>query len=172
MDCPRCNTQLHTDEYEGVLIKACGICKGEWLDDGELNTSVQQSEEHFPAEMVAGMDAINENIFQIQETDNSVLRCPICENQALTRYNYASSSGVLLDKCENCKGVWLDKEELEKVQILVEEWRKRLEEDLEIYGSMLEKIRVKEEADVDKSIAPSRFGFVNAILRRFYRYFD
>ena len=42
-----------------------------------------------------------------------------------------------------------------------------LGQDSEKYDSILKKIEVKEQQDLDKSVSISRFGFVNAILRRF-----
>ena len=36
--------------------------------------------------------------------------------------NYAGDSGVVVDRCPSCTGLWLEHSELEKVQILLEKW--------------------------------------------------
>ena len=60
-----------------------------------------------------------------------------------------------------------DKDQLKKVEILVDGWKEHLNEDLGQYGSILQKIEVKEQEDLDHDVSVSRFGFVNAVLRRF-----
>jgi len=165
MKCPRCGDGLKTIMYEGVEIETCPGCGGEWLDKNELAPIVQTVEETFPEEMRSSLDAINKNIFTIDESLENQMMCPKCEGVELNRFNYASSTGVVLDKCPECGGIWLDKDEIEQVQVLVEEWRKKLDGDLEKFGPMLDKLEdeAKKRDDATKSV--SRFGFVNAILR-------
>jgi len=50
---------------------------------------------------------------------------------------------------------------------LVDGWKEHLNQDSAKYGSVLKKIEVKEQQDLDESVSISRFGFVNAVLRRF-----
>ncbi|HUD84733.1 MAG TPA: hypothetical protein VMQ67_14575, partial [Candidatus Saccharimonadales bacterium] len=66
-----------------------------------------------------------------------------------------------------CGGIWTDKDQLERVEMLVEGWKEHLNQDSAKYGSVLKKIEVKEQQDLDESVSISRFGFVNAVLRRF-----
>ena len=51
--------------------------------------------------------------------------------------------------------------------MLVDGWKEHLSQDIAKYGSVVEKIELKEQQDLDKGITISRFGFVNAVLRRF-----
>ncbi len=46
----------------------------------------------------------------------SVLVCPVCQGQ-MREVNH---EGVLIDTCTRCRGVWLDRGELEKLSSLVE----------------------------------------------------
>jgi Zn-finger nucleic acid-binding protein len=154
-------------DYEDVLVETCPGCKGEWLDGGELKKIVQTVEETFTKEEIEALDAINETIFTLDDTTPNQLKCPKCPGVELNRFNYAATSGIALDKCPGCRGIWLDGGELENVQILVEDWAKKLEEDTEKYGEILEKTRQQVEAKFDAAVSVSRFGFVNAILRRF-----
>ncbi len=45
----------------------------------------------------------------------SVLICPVCQG----KMKEISKNGVLIDTCVQCRGVWLDRGELEKLSSLV-----------------------------------------------------
>jgi uncharacterized protein len=171
MKCPRCDSELKTIDYEGAKIETCSSCGGEWLDNAELKQIVQTVEKPFPQEMRDSLDAVNKSIFSIDESVDNQLSCPNCSDVELNRFNYASSSGIALDKCPVCGGFWLDKEELEHVQVLVEEWRSKLEEDITKYGPVLERVKREAEDRERASFQISRFGFVNAVLRQITKYF-
>lgn len=49
----------------------------------------------------------------------SVLVCPVCQGTM----REVSKNGVLIDTCMQCRGVWLDRGELEKLANVVEENR-------------------------------------------------
>ena len=120
--------------------------------------------------MIDSLDAVNANIFSIDESADNQLSCPICSAVELNRFNYASSSGIAIDRCPECRGIWLDKEEIENVQVLVEQWRSKLAEDMDEFGPLLDKIRQEAEARDQESTRISRFAFVNAVLRRIMNY--
>ncbi|WKB37153.1 zf-TFIIB domain-containing protein [Terrilactibacillus sp. S3-3] len=40
------------------------------------------------------------------------MNCPVCENERLKEID---RDGVLIDICPNCKGIWLDRGELDKI---------------------------------------------------------
>ncbi len=165
MNCPRCGGGLSTIQYEGAQIETCPGCGGEWLDAEELKKIVHTVEQRFSPQEIASVDAVNQNIFTIDESPENELVCPKCAGVELNRFNYASSTGIALDKCPVCEGIWLDKGELEKVQVLVEEWQKKFEEDLETYGPTLVKIRKETDKEMGQAAGVARVGFVNAVLR-------
>ncbi|MGD1086567.1 MAG: zf-TFIIB domain-containing protein [Verrucomicrobiota bacterium] len=167
MKCPRCASILGTTEYDSVEIEVCPDCQGEWLHAGELQTIVEHHEEIFtPAEIVS-IDAVNKEIFTAEKDDHDELDCPQCENTRMEHFNYGDTSGIVLHKCPDCGGIWTDKDQLKKVEILVDGWKEHLNQDLGQYGGILQKIEAKEQEDLDNDVSISRFGFVNAILRRF-----
>lgn len=45
----------------------------------------------------------------------SVLTCPVCQGSM----KEISKNGVLIDSCTQCRGVWLDRGELEKLAAVV-----------------------------------------------------
>ena len=165
MKCPRCSGGLTTIEYEGAEIETCAGCGGEWMDGGEMGQVVRTVEETFPQTMREALDAINDNAFSIDESVENQLSCPKCSGVALNRFNYACSSGIAIDRCSECKGIWLDKDEIEKVQILVEEWRGKLEEDVEKFGPLIAKMNEEAEKQVEEPLNISRIGFINSVLR-------
>ena len=85
----------------------------------------------------------------------------------MEHFNYGDTSANILHKCPECGGIWTDKDQLTKVEELVDGWKEYLNQDSARFGSILNKIEVKEQQDLDKSVSISRFGFVNAVLRRF-----
>ncbi|MEK0317636.1 TFIIB-type zinc ribbon-containing protein [Cohnella sp. 56] len=48
------------------------------------------------------------------------MNCPICEN---SRMREVEKNGILIDVCPSCKGVWLDRGELDKLMNDVREVR-------------------------------------------------
>lgn len=53
------------------------------------------------------------------------MNCPICED---VRMKEVEKNGILIDVCPSCKGVWLDRGELEKLMEDVREVRQSYNE--------------------------------------------
>jgi len=167
MKCPRCDCVLCTVDYEGVRVETCPECKGEWLDAGELRPIVKTLEREFTEEQRASLRAVNESFFreQQEELPPSGMNCPKCGDAELQPYVYAATTDVELDKCPACGGVWLDDAELEKVQMLAEEWDKRAEDDIQNYRELMAKLDTRSEAADVRQTGPSRwFPFINRFL--------
>jgi Zn-finger nucleic acid-binding protein len=167
MKCPRCGSTLNSIQYDGVQIEVCPGCGGEWLHSGELQKIVEHHAEVFTPKEIASIDAVNKEIFTAEKDDHDELNCPHCENVRMEHFDYGDTSGIVLHKCTECGGVWTDKDQLKKVEELVDGWKEYLNQDSAKYGSVLKKIELKEQQDLDKGVSISRFGFVNAVLRRF-----
>jgi Zn-finger nucleic acid-binding protein len=166
MKCPRCGSILNPVEYDGVQIEVCPDCQGEWLHSGELQKIVEHHEEVFTPEEIASIDAVNQELFTAEKDDHDQLNCPQCQDTQMERFNYGDTSGIVLHKCLECGGIWTDKDQLRNVEILVDGWKGYLNQDSVKYGPVLKKIELKEQQDLDNGISISRFGFVNAVLRR------
>jgi hypothetical protein len=61
----------------------------------------------------------------------------------------------------------MDKDELTKIEEIVDGWKTDLGQDANKYDSILKKIDVEEQQELDRDVSISRFGFVNKVLRRF-----
>lgn len=167
MKCPRCNAALFSTEHDNVKIEVCADCKGEWLFAGELQKIVEHHDEIFTPQEIAAQDAVNKEIFTVEKDDHGELNCPACENIPMEHFNYADTSGIILHKCAECGGIWMDKDQLEKVEEVVDGWKADLNRDVKKYGSTLKKIEAEEQKELDRDVSISRFGFVNRVLRRF-----
>jgi Zn-finger nucleic acid-binding protein len=167
MKCPRCNSILSETEYDDVKIEACPDCKGEWLFADELQKIVEHHDEVFTPEEIASLNAVNKEIFTAEKDDHDELNCPACENVQMEHFNYGDTSGIILHKCKECGGIWMDKGELKKIEELVDGWKVDLNQDTAKYGSVLKKIDVEEQKELDRDVSISGFGFINKVLRRF-----
>jgi Zn-finger nucleic acid-binding protein len=167
MKCPRCKTVLSEIKYEGVTIEVCPDCKGEWLFAGELERIVEHHDKVFTPEEIASLDAANKEIFTAEKDDQDELNCPVCEDVRMEHFNYGDTSGIILHRCMECDGIWMDKDELEKVEELVDGWKADLSHDRAKYGSVLRKVEIEEKNELDRAVSISRFGFVNRVLRLF-----
>ncbi len=145
----------------------CSGCKGEWLSSGELGRIVEHHNEVFTPEEIASIEGVNKDIFTAEKDDHDALNCPQCGGVPMEPFNYGDTSGIILHRCTQCNGIWMDKDQLVKVEEVVDGWKGYLNQDLEKYGPLVKKIEVEEKAEEDKAVSISRFGFVNAILRRF-----
>ncbi len=161
MQCPNCQQPLTTIDYEGVEIETCSSCQGEWLDADELGKIVRLREVKFDEQArraIAESTTITGVILKDVDRD---LTCPKCGGTT-DALNYGADSGIILDRCTSCMGFWLDGDELEKVQMLVEGWDDALPDDLAKYGTKLRDVAAKMDAEDD--VSPSRFGFINSII--------
>jgi Zn-finger nucleic acid-binding protein len=111
MNCPRCKTLLKTDIVKDIHtefeIDKCESCGGTWFDHGELSK----------------VDKIIEPVFwEIRKIPGEkeqlkALHCPSCNNSPLMqKAEHPRDNKVILDYCPSCKGIWLDKGELEAIQ--------------------------------------------------------
>lgn len=143
MNCARCGnkSKLQPEFYEGVELDRCPGCKGVWLDDKELVKILTNKEETFSKELIdqtlkAAFEGITEQEKKTKE------HCPKCATE-MHPVNYNYSSGIVIDRCPNSHGVWLDFSELEKVQAHGEHWAK------EKTTKQLEWTRLVESAKAD-----------------------
>jgi Zn-finger nucleic acid-binding protein len=167
MKCPRCFSVLTVLEYAGFQVEVCSECRGEWLHAEELQKIVEHHDHVLSAKEIASLEAVSKPVTSLEDQDRDVLNCPHCETIELERFNYADTTDLLLHKCPECGGVWADKEQLEKLDELVEGWKDCLNQDAAKYAPVLKKIAAEERKEIDRDVSISRFGFVNAVLRRF-----
>jgi Zn-finger nucleic acid-binding protein len=106
--CPRCDTQMAGKTRLGVRMDTCFGCGGIWLDWGELPSLIRRAPEEIRELEAEIPRAIVGDSVQAQR---ATLVCPLCY-LPMVRQQYAYNSGVQIDTCLGCKGVWLDAGEL------------------------------------------------------------
>lgn len=168
MKCPRCRAGLGEVEHDGVQVEVCRDCRGEWLHAEELEKIIEHHDHVFSEDEIAALDAVNHAVTPMEDKDRDVLHCPHCETIEMERFIYADTSGVVLHNCPECGGIWVDKDQLEKIEELVDGWKARLNQDVATYRPILKKIATEERKELDRDVSISRFGFVNTILRRIF----
>lgn len=161
MKCPNCHAGLKTITYEGIHIESCDGCGGEWLDSSELGHIARVRETRFTPEQrraVAAAAKITPVILTDHDRD---LKCPKCGGTT-DALDFGGDSGVVIDRCTSCHGFWLDKAELEGVQLLVEGWKDGLPADMARFAPMLRKVAL--DVDARTKVSISQFAFVNAVI--------
>jgi Zn-finger nucleic acid-binding protein len=162
MRCPIDQTELSPLEYEGCLVHTCRSCGGELLGGDALTHVVNVRDEKFSQDMKDGLASPARGAPVAQDHD---LTCPFCE-QGMQTLNYTGDSDVIIDRCMSCGAVWLDRDELEHVQILLERWQDEAPEKLRGLATELETARRRAQEQTGEAFQGSRFAFVNAVMNR------
>jgi Zn-finger nucleic acid-binding protein len=88
---------------DGIDIDHCGKCHGNWLQHGELSR-------------LAARDASVEPVTSISRI--SARFCPE-DTSPLTELEFPQHSGLKIDVCPQCQGIWLDANELSQALTLL-----------------------------------------------------
>lgn len=109
MKCLNCEADMTNYLVRAFLAQisydVCEACGGFWLDAGELDkmaVDVTGSIEYSSRETTG-------------ETSEVAKPCPRCEAVTMEKVVFLGHSDLLLDRCGNCGGFWLDGGELELV---------------------------------------------------------
>ena len=161
MQCPQCDSTLNTIDYEGIAIETCAQCGGEWLDAKELGKINQIRETRFdPQEKRIIAESTTITGVPLQDVDRD-LPCPKCAGQT-DAVNFGGDTGIIIDRCTDCGGIWLDACEMERIQMIAEHWGDQLDEDQKQYASRLRQVAA--DVDARDNVNYSRFGVVNLVV--------
>lgn len=136
LPCPACGTALREVEESGVHVDRCDSCSGVWLDGAELTKLIEARNRVFPPDVVQQLKeklAVGRRGYQHGPRDAAGRKCPRCD-ALLRSYNYAYSTGVIVDRCPACKGIWTDYGEIEQIEILMSqgpEWKQLVDNTLD-----------------------------------------
>jgi len=109
--CPRCKEKLSPHTVEELELQVCTLCGGLWIGLKEFREAVRKP----PPQ---GMENQEEENVGKALWEESKLECPIC-GLLMSKGRYAYSSGVIIDRCQNCGGIWLDRGELARLRAFV-----------------------------------------------------
>ena len=114
MRCPVCGNGLVHKRTKRGELDHCEQCLGMWFDTANFNRYAvwlacekklrETVDINFKPRKVIGSD-------KIREPERV---CPKC-NIGLAKNNYAYDSNIIIDKCKQCDGVWVDALEIERI---------------------------------------------------------
>jgi uncharacterized protein len=161
MQCPICHQTLQGIDYQGVHIETCPACGGDWLDADELSNIVEARQTRFSEqECLAVAQAATITGVKLTTLDRHLI-CPKCGG-ATHPVNYGDDSGLIIDKCGNCNGVWLERGELDKIDELVHGWDDELPDDLSKYGPKLREVSA--QVNQYEQVHISHIRLVNSMI--------
>jgi len=108
MTCLDCGKEMvgyvvHTSRAEAAY-DVCEACGGLWLDKGELDKVAFQ---------VAGdIEYCSADEADLPESTKS---CPRCSGERLHRVKFLGDDAVILERCGNCAGFWLDAGQIDRI---------------------------------------------------------
>jgi Zn-finger nucleic acid-binding protein len=143
--CPRCQVRLAVVELEGVPLETCDRCAGHWIElPHRLKQIIDARKGRLSPEELAEAIRDGRHTMAIEAVREN-LPCPACRG-AMEPFNYGGDSGIILDKCHRCGGIWLDAGELDRVHLAVAASDLGLEQDLKRFSGPLHQVEVREDA--------------------------
>lgn len=108
--CPVDKTPMVAEDLGPASIEVCPACAGVWCQTDQMVSMVRSDREAY-ADIAAKFPPKVEH----HAGGESNLSCPNC-SQLLREYHYMFNSPILLHACERCGGVWIEHEQLSKMQ--------------------------------------------------------
>ena len=123
-NCPKCGRPLAGAENEGTIIHKCTSCEGVLVDNDKIARIMIREERGFSERLIkiaelARRDGPKRAEAGKSDKTKSYIKCPKCGSYMMKDY-YTFCSAVEVDRCDSCKNIWFDKDELEIAQYLKE----------------------------------------------------
>jgi Zn-finger nucleic acid-binding protein len=144
--CPRCHVPLEAAEYGEFVLETCPRCGGRWTNHADLKAIIDAA----PAPETA--EAVRVEV-DLRGVGGDAL-CPRC-SVPMGPFNYAGDSGVILDKCPGCDGLWLDAGDLERVLAVVAASDRDLDRDMKRFSADLHEEEVRQDALEQQDTRPA-----------------
>jgi Zn-finger nucleic acid-binding protein len=110
MKCAACGGIMESLSLHGEEIERCEDCGAIFLDINELRLHRNNEVDGFETQEFFG-----------KREDEYVERiCPKCPSETMISQQFAYNSGIHIEKCPKCKGIFLDKGELLAIDNFVE----------------------------------------------------
>ena len=108
MKCPKCDKYLDEHVISHSKVHRCSLCGGIWFDKDELNAVKDERDQN-----LSWLDYDLWSDESKLKPSGTFVDCPH-DGSPLFKIQYGPSD-VMVDVCLNCRGVWLDKDELDKI---------------------------------------------------------
>ncbi len=107
-ECPRCQIPLSETILHGVAVDYCSKCLGIWFEKEELRWAKDKKDKD-----LAWLDI---DLWDKKEEFKVVRGVRLCPSCRMPLYEvYYGKSGVVVDVCNLCHGIWLDRAEFKKI---------------------------------------------------------
>jgi Zn-finger nucleic acid-binding protein len=110
--CPKCKAPLYIAYAHDIEVDYCAQCKGVWVDPVHEKDLLNMQPEVFTLDELKRLRKLYQPLLKVDKS--GYVPCPICK-ELMTRRNWGSYSGVIVDRCEE-HGTWYDAGELEKIR--------------------------------------------------------
>ncbi|HXJ85002.1 MAG TPA: zf-TFIIB domain-containing protein [Candidatus Methylomirabilis sp.] len=109
MKCPDCQRDLIPTDYRGIRIDECPGCRGRWFDRDGLREAKDRTDDDL---RWLDFDPFGDeaNVYDVRSEGRQCPRCSV----TMGSLTY-ETSGVVIDKCGRCHGIWLNHGEFEKI---------------------------------------------------------
>lgn len=105
--CPRCADPLESQNWDGIPVFCCPTCRGSFFPERGLEEALNKLRATCSPMDVASVLSEFKDRFTRQLPSNIRYKdCPVCAT-VMTRRNYATVSGVIVDVCGK-HGTWVD----------------------------------------------------------------
>src|SRR3989338_1413322 len=116
MQCFQCNCALARIDFRGIMVDEWPQCHGRWFDRGELRKAKDNTDEDL---RWLDFDPFAQKAGHFRAVTEHWTQCPKC-SQRMIRLTY-KNSGVVIDKCARCEGVWLQVGEFKRIIAYLED---------------------------------------------------
>lgn len=110
MHCPICKSHLRIIEAAHLELDQCPTCHGVWFDQHELRPFIEFVLQNRDDVDDAHYDPLKGQ-YSVPGAEEPVYPCPVCAVD-MVKFNYAVDSNVILDRCPECEGLWVEKPEV------------------------------------------------------------
>lgn len=113
-ECPFCRVPLYSALFSNVEVDYCPKCFGLWFEDQELRLAKDQKDKN--------LQWLDVDIWKDAKKFKVSYGIRICPSCRLPLYEvYYGDSGIIVDVCNLCHGIWLDRAEFKKIVNWLEE---------------------------------------------------
>ena len=112
MDCPACGMRLDQYEAYGMPLESCPGCHGLWLYADKL----RELRDRVGEASLPSLRCMSEELDAVGKAHAvpGHRTCPVCGDRKLLA-TVLGDSGIVIDWCPTCQGLWLDYHELQEI---------------------------------------------------------
>ena len=114
MLCPRCKKPFSSAIFYNVEVNYCPICLGLWFEEEELRWAKDKKDKN--------LRWLDIDLWRDKEKFKISYGIRLCPSCRMPLYEvYYGDSGIIVDICNICHGIWLDRTEFRKIMNYLKE---------------------------------------------------